>query len=199
VRTPYDTLILFLSYTGLRFGEMAALRVSDLDLIRRRVHVGANLVEVSGRLQQDTPKSHRARSVPVPRFLVAALLHRVEGRRPDQPLFTTATGAPLRNSNFRHHVFDPAVKRAGLQPLTPHDLRDTAASLAVAAGANVKVVRRMLGHASAAMTLDIYAGLFDGDLDAVADRLDEAATRRGADSVRTEPAATSEAAPGQGA
>jgi len=42
----------------------------------------------------------------------------------------------------------------------------------------------MLGHASAAMTLDIYAGLFDGDLDAVADRLDEAASRD-ADSVRT--------------
>jgi hypothetical protein len=57
----------------------------------------------------------------------------------------------------------------------------------------------MLAHASAAMTLDIYAGLFDGDLDAVADRLDEAATRRGADSVQTEPGATSEAAPGQGA
>jgi hypothetical protein len=57
-----------------------------------------------------------------------------------------------------------------------HDLRDTAASLAVAAGANVKAVQRMLGHASSAMTLDIYAGLFDGDLDAVADRLDEVVT-----------------------
>jgi integrase len=66
--------------------------------------------------------------------------------------------------------------------------RDTAASLAVAAGANVKAIQRMLGHASAAMTLDIYAGLFDGDLDAVADRLDEAATRGNADSVRTGPA-----------
>src|SRR3954470_6780724 len=183
--TPYDTLILFLAYTGLRFGEMAALGVSDLDLVRRRVQVSANLVEVSGRLHQDSPKSHRARSVPVPRFLVAALRRQVEGRRPDQSVFTTGAGTPLRNSNFRHHLFAPAVERAGLQPLTPHDLRDTAASLAVAAGANVKVVQRMLGHASAAMTLDIYAGLFDGDLDAVADRLDEAATRD-ADSVRTD-------------
>jgi integrase len=95
-------------------------------------------------------------------------------------VFTTAAGTPLRNSNFRHHVFNPAVKCAGLQPLTPHDLRDTAVSLAVAAGANVKANQRMLGHASAAMTLDIYAGLFDGDLDAVAD--DEAATPGNADS-----------------
>ena len=47
-----------------------------------------------------------------------------------------------------------------LHPFTPHNLRDTAASLAVSAGANVKAVQRMLGHASVAMTFDIYAGLF---------------------------------------
>jgi integrase len=58
--------------------------------------------------------------------------------------------------------------------MTPHDLRHTAASLAVSAGANVKAVQRMLGHASAAMTLDVYADLFDDDLDAVALALDAA-------------------------
>ncbi len=58
--------------------------------------------------------------------------------------------------------------------LTPHDLRHTAASLAVSAGANVKALQRMLGHASAAMTLDRYADLFDDDLDTVADALDAA-------------------------
>lgn len=82
-------------------------------------------------------------------------------------------------------VFGPAVKSVGLPGLTPHDLRHTAASLAVQAGANVKAVQRMLGHASAAMTLDVYAGLFGDDLDAVADRLDEAASRARADSLRT--------------
>ena len=55
-------------------------------------------------------------------------------------------------------------------------------SLAVSAGANVKAVQRMLGHASAAMTLDVYSGLFDDDLDGVADRLDGIL----ADSVRTD-------------
>ena len=69
----------------------------------------------------------------------------------------------------------PELAAAGLDGLTPHGLRHTAASLAVSAGANVKHVQRMLGHASAAMTLDVYSGLFDDDLDAVADRLGEAA------------------------
>jgi integrase len=65
------------------------------------------------------------------------------------------------------------VKASGVPPgLTIHDLRHTAASLAISAGANVKAVQRMLGHASAAMTLDTYAGLFPDDLDDVADRLD---------------------------
>ena len=81
----------------------------------------------------------------------------------------------------------PALQRSsvGLAGLTPHDLRHTAASLAVAAGANVKAVQRMLGHASASMTLDVYAGLFGDDLDAVANRLDEAVAARDADYLRT--------------
>ena len=88
---------------------------------------------------------------------------------------TSGTGSSIR-----------AVTRAGLAPLTPHDLRDTAASLAVAAGASVKAVQRMLGHASAAMTLDVYAGLFD-ELDDVADRMGAAAesARTTADQLRS--------------
>ncbi len=81
----------------------------------------------------------------------------------------------MRNLNFRRDVFDRAATDAGLAGLTPHELRHTAALLAVSAGANVKVVQRMLGHASAAMTLDVCSSLFDEDLDAVAVRLDEAA------------------------
>ncbi|MCG5437218.1 tyrosine-type recombinase/integrase [Micromonospora foliorum] len=69
--------------------------------------------------------------------------------------------------------------------LTQHDLWHTAAGLAVAAGANVKAVQRILGHASASMTLDVYAGLFGDDLDAVANRLDEPVAARNADYLRT--------------
>lgn len=123
--------------------------------------------------------------MPRPRFLVDDLASHVAGRAADGFVFPTSTGTPLRNSNFRRRHWDKAAKACGLDGLTPHDLRHTAASLAVGAGANVKAVQRMLGHASASMTLDVYAGLFGDDLDAVADLLDEAARRASADSVRT--------------
>ena len=61
--------------------------------------------------------------------------------------------------------------------VTAHDLRHTAASLAISAGANPKVVQRMLGHASAAMTLDVYADLFECDLDAVAESVSKMCPR----------------------
>ena len=75
---------------------------------------------------------------------------------------------------FRSGIFDPAVKVAGLGDvgLTPHKLRHTAVPLAIASGADVKVVQSMLGHKSAAMTLDVYGHLFPDRLDEVADRLD---------------------------
>ena len=62
-------------------------------------------------------------------------------------------------------MFDRAAADAGIPGLTPHELRHTAASLAVSAGTNVNAVQRILGHASAAMTFDVCSGLFDADLD----------------------------------
>ncbi|MGY1672450.1 tyrosine-type recombinase/integrase [Geodermatophilus sp. SYSU D00710] len=63
---------------------------------------------------------------------------------------------------------------ATLEDLSPHDLRHAGASLLVASGVKVKAVQRMLGHASAAMTLDVYSGLFDDDLGAFTDRMNAA-------------------------
>jgi integrase len=120
--------------------------------------------------------------------LIDELVDQVTGKRRDDLVFTTASGAPLRNRNARRAWFDAAAAAIGEPGLTPHELRHTAASLAVGAGANVKAVQAMLGHASAAMTLDTYADLFDDDLDAVADRLDavvRAARELPADSART--------------
>ena len=182
---PYGLLIRFLAYTGLRWGEMSALRVSSLDLLRRRVRIGSAFVEVHGKLIEGTPKTHQKRTVPLPRFLVDELARHVEGKSPGDLVFSTPAGAPLRNTNFRRRHWDKAVTAVGLDGPTPHDLRHTAASLAVAAGANVKAVQRMLGHASATMTLDVYVGLFGDNLDTVADLLDEAARRASADAVRT--------------
>ena len=57
--------------------------------------------------------------------------------------------------------------------MTIHDLRHTAASLMVKSGANVKAIQRQLGHTAAAMTLDVYADLFDEDLDSVGESMNE--------------------------
>jgi integrase len=168
------TVILVLSYCGLRWGEMAALRVGRVDTMRRRISVAESVTEDVGRLVWGDPKNHQRRSVPIPKFLVDELDVLKAGKGPKDLMFTGAHGGVLRNGNFRRDVFNPAAVKAGLDGLTPHELRHTAASLAISSGANVKAVQRMLGHASAAMTLDVYAGLFDDDLDGLADRMDEA-------------------------
>lgn len=165
--------VLTLAYCGLRWSELAGLRVGRVDLLRRRLVIAETMTEINGgKLSWGTPKSNESRSVPIPRFLVDVLAIELAGKAPGDLAFTTASGAPLRNRNARRAWFDDAAAAIGEPDLTPHELRHTAASLAVSAGANVKAVQRMLGHASAAMTLDRYADLFDDDLDAVADRLD---------------------------
>jgi len=167
-------VVLVLAYTGLRWSELAGLRVRRVDLMRRRLDIAEAVVDIRGHLSWGTPQNHQRRSVPLPRSLVDDLAVQLAGKRPDDLVFTTRRGAVLRNLNWRRDVFDAAARSAGLDGLTPHELRHTAASLAVSAGANVKAVQRLLGHASAAVTLDVYSGLFEDDLDAVADRLDAA-------------------------
>ena len=171
----YRLVVLFLAYTGVRFGEMAALRVSRLDLTRRRATIAESVTVVQGRgLVWGTPKSHERRQVPIPRFLVAELDAHIDGKEPDDLVFTgVRRGGPLRASIFRAG-FDAAAKAIGIPGLHPHELRHTAASLAIASGADVKVVQHMLGHSSAAMTMDVYGHLFHDRLDEVADALDNA-------------------------
>ncbi|MDV2477238.1 site-specific integrase [Rhodococcus zopfii] len=172
-----SALVLTLAYCGLRWGEAIGLRVCDLDLLRRRLIVSRNAVEVGATVMVGTTKSMKDRSIPVPRFLVEDLAALCEGKDRHDLVFPGTEGGFMRRPRQRSW-FRTAAKAAGVPELTPHDLRHTAASLAVSAGAHVKAVQRMLGHASAAMTLDVYADLFDDDLDLVADALDRA--RRGA-------------------
>ena len=110
--------------------------------------------------------------MPLPRFLVTELTTHLANRSPDDLVFTGANGGVLRNRNARRDWFDAAARAIGASNSTPHELRHTGASLAISAGANVKAVQRMLGHASGAMTLDRYTDLLDDDLDSVAERLD---------------------------
>src|SRR5580765_6026055 len=94
---------------------------------------------------------------------------------------------------FRRSGFDQAARAIGLPGLHPHQLRHTAASLAIASGADVKVVQQMLGHSSATMTLDTYGHLFEDRLDEVGDAMDRA--RRAAQQRRTRLGALPRVAP----
>lgn len=175
----YELVVLFLAYTGVRFGEMAALRVQRLDPLKRSVEIAESVTSVNGFLVWGTPKGHARRWVSVPRFVADRLGRHVVGREPNDLVFTSPQGEPLRAGNFRRDVFTPAAQRLGLGGLVPHGLRHTAASLAIAAGADVKVVQQMLGHKSATMTFDLYGHLFDDRLDEVAEALDKAARATG--------------------
>ncbi|MCL2795853.1 MAG: site-specific integrase [Microbacteriaceae bacterium] len=169
-------IIRLLAYTGLRWGELAGLHVGDLNMLRRRVTVNRTASLVGGRVELGSPKDYEQRSVPFPEFLAEPLARQCEGKGHDDIVFPAKGGGYRRTPTANARSWFEGVKaRAGLPAaLTIHDLRHTAASLAVSAGANVKAVQRMLGHASAAMTLDTYADLFDDDLDAVAGALDKA-------------------------
>jgi integrase len=169
----YRTFILLLAYTGLRWGEASALKVGRIDLDSCRAHIVEAYAEDNGKLYLDSPKNHERRSVPIPRFLAEELKPHVKGRGDDELLFTAPQSGPLRARNFRQRFFAPAVTNAGLGhlKLTPHKLRHTAASLAIASGADVNVIQTMLGHKSATLTLDTYGHLFPDRLDEVSKKL----------------------------
>src|SRR5664280_957589 len=172
-------IVLLLSYCGLRWGELAALRGRNVDLHRSRLAVVEAVVDVNGRMTFGPPKSHAHRDVPLPAFLREPLALRLAGQAPEALVFPSRAGTPLRVQSFRRRGFDQAAATVGLVGLTPHELRHTAASLAIAAGATVKGVQAMLGHASAAMTLDRYGHLLGDELDQVAARMN--AARGGSD------------------
>lgn len=188
----YRSLVLLLGTVGLRWGEAAALRVCDVDFLRRRITLHRNAVTVGSEVFVGSLKTGHHRVVPLSGFAAEALSKTCQGKKHDELIWSSASGdylsPPAGNKSWLSGAVDRCIagtneKRAAelkkhpkRDPVTPvfpritaHDLRHTAASLAISAGANVLVVQRMLGHASAAMTLDTYADLFDNDLDTVAE------------------------------
>jgi integrase len=169
----HRALVLLLGFTGLRFGEAAALTVRDVDLVHGRVRVHRSVTAVDGRMVYSAPKSHQARTVPLPRFLVEALRDHLRDRDPGALAFPDSRGGPMRVGNVRQRWWGRAVRDSGVPVgLSPHELRHSAASMAITAGASIKVVQKMLGHKSATLTLDRYGHLYQDELQNVADRLD---------------------------
>jgi len=178
VGDDWRLVVLVLAYTGLRFGELAALRVRDIDLKRRRANILASYSPVNGQMVLSDTKGHQAREVPIPGFLVAELALHLASKSLECLAFTGPRGAILRAQTLQQTVLPKASKLLGVDPpLTPHELRHTAASLAIASGADVKVVQQMLGHKSATMTLDLYGHLFPDRLNTVSDAMDKARTK----------------------
>lgn len=164
----YAELVRVLALTGLRWGELAGLQVGDRIRIpghglrlQRAILASGN----KGDLFEDTLKNKRARTVPLIDDLVPVFEEWSLSKSPEDWLFGAPRGGPLGESNWKRSVgWAQATKAIGKPRLRVHDLRHTCASVWLGAGADPKVVQRILGHASAAMTMDLYGHLIDQNL-----------------------------------
>jgi integrase len=170
---PY---VLVLAYCGLRPGEAAALRRRNLDDLGRLI-VERAMAEHRGQLLERDTKTHRARVVQVPSSVLVEVRDHLDAHVEDDPmalLFTTPSRTPVRISNWRHKVWQPAADEIGLPKwATPYVLRHTAASLMAQRGVPVSAAAAALGH-DPAIFLRTYAHLYPEDLRAVADAMDRA-------------------------
>lgn len=175
----HRALVYVLALCGLRWGEAIALRVRDVEFLKRRLVVADNAVQLGVEHAVGQTKGRKIRSVPVPGFVLDELAPLCADKAPGDLVFPGPDGKYLPRPKSTRGWFAGAVGRAKVQKITPHDLRHTAASLAISAGVNVLALQRMLGHKSAKVTLDTYADLFDTDLDAVAESLHVSYSRAG--------------------
>jgi integrase len=178
----YRTLVYFAAYSGARWGEVAALKVECLNLLRGTVTLAESLSEVNGYVQVGPTKTGGSRSVSLPRFLCEMLGEHLR-RFPSTEgyVFSAAEGGPLRRSWYRRH-FQPATAHAGLPhrfkgaqctgctwcglpvaehdgSLRFHDLRHTCVALLIGQGAHAKEIAERLGHSTVRLSLDRYGHL----------------------------------------
>jgi integrase len=187
--TPrYRSLVYTAAYTGLRWGELAALKVERLNLLRGSVDVVEAVAEVNGYLHFGPTKTGARRTVSMPRFLCDMLgEHLTQNGAPAHGLaFTSAKGKPLRRNFYRRH-FKPAVLSTQVEGnLRFHDLRHTCAALLIAQGAHPKEIQEHLGHSTIRLTFDRYGHLFPHLSERLTDGLEASYRGSLADSTRTE-------------
>ena len=179
-QTPYGLLVETAAFTGLRAGELSALRMASLDLRRGTIQVVSSASIVRGSRVEGPPKSRAGRrTVVVGRALADRLLAHLGDRRLDREalVFTEADGTPLKFGSFYSQRFKPAVRAVlpdHLHGLRFHDLRHTYASLLVEQGAHPKEMAELMGHSSVTITLDRYSHVMPRMTAALADRMDHA-------------------------
>ena len=154
---------------------------------------------VDGRFEIGSPKNGKGRTVSLPAF-VADLLAESRSSTVDERdalVFPDSEGGHMRGTNVRRRWWSKAVAAAELFPRTDsdravvydfklHELRHTAASLAIQAGANIKALQNMLGHESAGLTLDRYGHLYGSDVEAVGVAISTLLTRKCGQNVSTD-------------
>lgn len=185
----HGPLVYVLGTCGLRFGEVAELRWRDVEVGRLRLRISRSVALADSVFEVGSPKNGKARTVSLPVF-VAELLTPGDS---DALVFPDTTGGYMRGSNVRRRWWSRAVATAQLFPRTVtdaagtptvlydfklHELRHTAASLAIQAGANIKALQNMLGHESAGLTLDRYGHLYGSDVEAVEVAINDLLTRK---------------------
>ena len=157
----YRSFVVLAGFSGMRLGELLALRWENVNLLRRQVAVTDTLTDLAGELSFGPPKTRASvRIVTVPEFVCEELSRiAVSPVDPLDLVFTSPDGHPVRATLFRRRFWNPAVEGAGLAPLRIHDLRHTAVSLWIAAGANPKQIATRAGHTSVSVVLDRYGHL----------------------------------------
>jgi integrase len=185
----YRPLIYTAAYGGLRWGELAGLRVERVNFLRSSILVVEQMTELNGRLAFGPPKTNAGRrTVGIPAFLMEMLTQRVSELNlgPRDLMFPSPDGTPMRRSNFRRRAWVPAIAAVGFNPaLRFHDLRHTAVALAIAQGTHPKAIQERMGHSSITVTLDRYGHLFPTLDENLATSLDELYRAALADSSRT--------------
>jgi integrase len=151
---PYRAYLAALVYTGMRAGEASALRVEDIDVPGRVIHVRRNFsMGRSGTMIEQSPKSHKERTVPLPQALLLYVDDAINGKRRSDLAFSGPRGGVLNPSNVRRAVDWDALRRKLDRPeLRIHDLRHTLATLLFDAGAAANDVQAILGHSSLQVT-----------------------------------------------
>ena len=162
-------------YCGLREGEILGLRVEDIDLLKRVLHVRQAVQYLMGQgLIVKEPKSEAGkRAVIIPGFAVTVLTdHLLSIQKESGLIFTTGNDTPISPRNLVRH-FKSVIEAAGLPDIRFHDLRHTHASLLLQAGVNPKVVQERLGHSSVTLTLSTYSHVLPGIQEAAAEKFDD--------------------------
>ena len=171
----YSSLVYVGAYLGLRWGELAGLKRTHLNLFKGQVKIVGSLERVDNtyRYVEETKTVNSRRTIPIPGFLADMLKQHLTDAPDSEFVFPAPKGGFMRYHGWRRRFWNPAVDRTGIEHCTPHALRHTAAAIMIDQGANPVAVQRRLGHKDIRTTLQLYGHLFPEQDDLLTTRLND--------------------------